>query len=237
MKFYTEIANYYDEIFKKNENQINFLKELAGDPPKYVLDVASGTGENAIALNEAGHMVTAIDLNRSMINALQAKSLKVESYVMNMLHIDNFKSCFDLIYCVGNSVVHLENEEEVLSFFKKAYKSLNEGGKFAVQIINYDRVLDHNVKSLPTIVNEERGITFERYYDYNEFRNKIEFRTVLKTQANEMGNKVYLLPIRFIELESLLMEAGFKNMEYYGSFKKDEFNPDESFHLISVAYK
>lgn len=235
MKFYTEIANYYDEIFKPDESQIKMLEKLAGEPPKKVLDVASGTGNPAIHLRNIGHVVTAIDLNSKMIETLKSKNLKVQSYVMNMLNIDKLNEEFDLIYCVGNSLVHLEDYGEVECFLKRAYKSLSRGGKLMIQIINYDRVLDKNVKSLPTIENEERGITFERYYDYEPEREKVAFRTVLKTQVSEYGNKVYLLPIRKNKLDELFRYAGFKDIEYYGSFDESEFDEGSSFHLIAVA--
>ncbi len=235
MKFYTEIANYYDEIFKQDEDQIKMLEELAGEPIKKILDVASGTGNPAIHLRNIGHMVTAIDLNSKMIDTLKSKNLKVLSYVMNMLNIDKLNEQFDLIYCVGNSLVHLEDYGEVECFLKRAYNSLSRGGKLMIQIINYDRILDKNVKSLPTIENEERGLTFERYYDYEPDRDKVAFKTVLKTQVSEYGNKVYLLPIRKDKLDELFKYAGFKDIKYYGSFKKDEFDKENSFHLIAVA--
>ena len=61
------------------------------------------------------------------------------------------------------------------------------------------------------------------------------FRTVLKTQVSEYGNKVYLLPIRKNKLDELFRYAGFKDIEYYGSFDESEFDEGSSFHLIAVA--
>lgn len=237
MKFYNEIAKYYDDIFKENTKQIDLISKVVGQPPKSILDVASGTGGPSIALREKGHMVTAIDLNSSMIDKLKSKSLKVISYVMNMLNIDKLNSKFDLIYCVGNSLVHLEDLEEVETFISKVHKSLNDNGNLLIQIINYDRILDKNIKSLPTIENKDKNLVFERYYDYDVYRQKIEFKTVLKTKDREYGNKVYLLPIRKNELDSILKKVGFKDIEYFGTFDQKSFIEEESFHLIALAKK
>lgn len=237
MKFYTEIANYYDEIFNNDIKKTSFLKKLAGVPPKNILDIACGTGQNAIKLSDLGHIVTAIDLNRCMIDILKSKNLKVNSYVMNMLHIDNLNSTFDMIYCIGNSLVHLESEEDISIFFKKVYNSLSSNGIFSAQILNYDRVLNNNIKSLPSIINKERGIVFERYYKYDKFRDKIEFEAILKTQVNEMSSKVYLLPLKFDTLKNLLEKNSFKNISFYGSFEEDPFNIEESFNLIFKCTK
>lgn len=235
MKFYSEIAKYYDYIFPTGAVPLNLMADLAGDPPKSVLDVACGTGGYSIALEDAGHVVTSIDLNEKMIEGLRKKSLQIDSYVLNMLHIEMLKRKFDLIFCIGNSLVHLEDNDEILKFLRACKSCLNPNGKILLQIVNYDRILDKNIKSLPTIENKDADLTFERYYEYIGDRRKIEFETVLKVAGNEFGNKVYLHPIRSQELRDLLVEAGFENIELYGNFKKDPYDPEESLPLIVTA--
>lgn len=152
-----------------------------------------------------------------------------------MLDIDKLENKFDLIFCIGNSLVHLNNNDEICIFLKKCANNLNPGGNLILQIVNYDRVLAKDVKSLPLIKNEEVDLTFERYYDYISDIHKINFRTILKVDGMTLENNVLLHPIKSEELIALLEKAGFINIKTFGNFKKDEYDPMNSVPLVIVA--
>ncbi len=68
MKFYQSIADYYEQIFPLNKAQITFAEEsLHGSKQSRLLDIGCGTGSLSIALSEFSEIVTAIDLDESMI--------------------------------------------------------------------------------------------------------------------------------------------------------------------------
>ncbi|OEF96541.1 class I SAM-dependent methyltransferase [Desulfuribacillus alkaliarsenatis] len=234
-KFYSEIAKYYDYIFPTGKAQIELIKEEVGSQPKDILDVACGSGGYSEQLDQTGYNVTAIDLDEQMVKSLKAKNPNIDTYVLNMLEIEQLNKTFDLIFCIGNSVVHLNNNDEIKQYLQACKRCLNPRGKVVVQVINYDRVLDQQVKSLPLIKNADAGIIFERYYNYIEDQHKIDFHTILKTEDNELENHVLLHPIKSSEFVQLLQESGFKNIQLYGSFKKDTYKPQESAPLIIVA--
>ncbi len=234
-KFYTEIAKYYDYIFPVGNAQIDLIKELTGEPPKDILDVACGSGGYSKLLSDQGYNVTAIDLDASMVQSLQKKDNSIDVQVLNMLDIEKLNKTFDLIFCIGNSLVHLNNNDEIHKYLKACKQCLKPEGKILIQIINYDRVLAKNVKSLSTIKNEQVGLVFERNYEYLKDKHKINFNTILKVDGRELENNVLLHPIKSTEILDILKDIGYKNIHFYGNFKKEEYNPMESVPLVITS--
>ncbi|MEG2018666.1 MAG: class I SAM-dependent methyltransferase, partial [Clostridium sp.] len=162
MGFYEEISKYYDYIFPVGKPQVDFISKFSGKPPRELLDVACGSGGYSIELAHQGYNVTAIDLDYAMVEGLRKKAandnLDIKALQGNMLELRNkVNTRYDLAFCIGNSLVHLEGEEEIEKFFKEMKCILKEDGKLVIQIINYDRVLSQNITSLPNIENQEVG--------------------------------------------------------------------------------
>lgn len=240
MGFYEEIAKYYDYIFPVGNDQINFLEKEAGKPPRNILDIACGSGGYSMGLAGIGHSVTAVDLDSQMVQSLEGKvkgaNLKIKAIVGDMLELDrNLDQKYHLAFCIGNSVVHLDSKKSIGSFFKVAKSLLRDKGKLIIQIINYDRVIMHHVKSLPTIENKEIGLRFERLYRYEEMENKIYFKTILQVDGKEIENEIPLYPLLSDDLCKLLKEAGFHEILLYGDFKGQNYDKSSSFSLVAVA--
>lgn len=237
MEFYQQISKYYDLIFPAGDEQVRFLKEVAGNPPKAVLDVACGTGEYSVGLAEQGYQVTAVDRDAKMLEGLKEK-VKAKGCVLDYLEADmsdmdkKLSSKFNLVFCIGNSLVHLENMQQIKEFLKKARNMLENDGSLVLQIINFDRIILREIKSLPTIENKTAGLSFERIYDYQKQNNTILFKTKLNVEGRSFENQVSLYPLRQDELTEALYEAGFKKMKLFGDFNGNEFDKYNSFMLV-----
>lgn len=241
MSFYQSIADYYDFIFPSNQSQIDFVKETIPDPKnKSVLDIGCGTGNLDIALAKFFKTVAAIDSEESMVEKAKRKTGSSESNLqflqMNMLEIETKfkKRMFDTIICFGNTLVHLESQEEIGYFIRQAINVLKPGGKILLQVINYDRILNKHIVGLPTIENEH--IIFVRDYHYKADHNKILFKTLLTDKKNkqEIRNNIPLYPIRKVEISNLLEKANFSNIQFYSNFKRDK-HFDDSIPLVVEA--
>lgn len=245
MGFYENISTYYDSIFPFKKATFAFLLEsLDTVMPEggSVVDVACGSGSYAIGFSGYCQSVYGYDLDPFMIAKANEKNRydNVTFKPLNMLDINKQGLVdVDMVYCIGNSIVHLGDEDQILRFFREAYEVLEQDGVFVVQIINYDRIITGNVTSLPTIVNDEDGVTFTR--DYVLHKDKVEFVTKLDIETDHMTEsfqqKVALLPLRSKEMKVLLEMAGFKSVEMFGDFKKAPFDPMESYGLVVRAMK
>jgi 2-polyprenyl-3-methyl-5-hydroxy-6-metoxy-1,4-benzoquinol methylase len=240
MSFYQDISHYYDYIFPTGKEQVNFIREAAGSPPKTLLDIACGTGGYSIELARLGYEVTAADIDPAMVMGLKSKlvnqDFKINCIQAGMLNLEKeIHSRFDLAFCIGNSLVHLDGKAEVQEFFKSVKKLLKKEGKLVIQIINFDRILNKSVKELPVIKNDDIGLVFERYYRYEEHKNKVYFRTVLTVEDKRIENEIPLLPLLSQQAENMLKDAGFRNVKFFADFTGNEFEKDNSFMLVISA--
>ncbi len=233
MKFYNRINKWYEKIFPLNMKQVEFVKSVI--PLKgNVLEVGSAKGYLTHALSTFYH-IKGIDLDDSFVKSAKEAYPHIDFKCMDMLDIGtHYKSnTFDGIICFGNTLVHLKNTSEIDLFLKSCYKLLKEEGTLMIQIINYDRILDQNIMSLPTIHNH--SIEFTR--TYKKKNQHLEFNTTLKVkESNEMfKNSVTLYPIRKQQLEDLLIKNGFRQIQFQSSFERNHY--DVSFIPLIISCK
>ncbi|GAA0176730.1 class I SAM-dependent methyltransferase [Clostridium sediminicola] len=240
MKFYDQLAkdSIYDVIFPAGEYQCRFLQKYLPQNIR-ILDVAMGTGNYAVELLKKGYNVEGLEIDKNMFELAKEKinknGFENSIYNMNMLNISKINKRYGAIYCIGNSIVHLTDIDEIYEFTKDVYNTLGEKGVFIVQTVNYDRILKFDVKNLPTIVRDEYGIKFIRKYSLKE--NKIIFTGEIISKDNEPSiSKVELYPLQSVEFTNCLYKAGFTSVEIFGSFKEDSFN-ENSMAMVIVAKK
>lgn len=241
MSFYEEIADYYDLIFPFNKAHIDFVKSCVDEPyiAKKALDAGCGTGDLVIALGDMGFCAVGIDDDAMMLHKAGEKvknENSVEFIRLDMAEIERYFAVpvFDAVLCFGNTLVHLTGLSEIESFCKQVRDVLKDKGRFLLQILNYDHILDHNINKLPLI--ENNVIVFERFYEYDDKNNLIRFRTVLtvKESMRIIENTIPLYPLRKQELDAVLKKAGFTNVSYYGDFDRRELKED-SLPLVAEA--
>ena len=237
--FYESIAKVYDYIFPKNRKQLEFvesIKKISNE--EKILDIGCATGNLTELLGEKTRNIVGIDLDKELLKEAKEKHPNLNFENMNMLKINEKfeENSFDRVVSFGNTLVHLDSREEVEEFFQKVYKTLKFNGFFIVQIINYNRVIEKNIKNLPTINNEK--VKFVRDYEYDKSIGKVNFITELTIKEANLNikNNIKLLALTKIEIQKFLGEIGFRNIEFYGDFEGRELS-DNSEALIFVAQK
>ncbi len=240
--FYNEFNKYYDDIFPAGKPQLEFLtKRIVGNN---ILDIACSTGNYSISLAKEGYTVSGIDLDEGMIEVFKKKAreegVTVNALVGDMKKLQQYykEESFETAFCIGNSLVHLTTLEEIMQVLKVVYQLLEKKGKMIIQIINYDRILKYNIEQLPTIENNEAGVSLVRNYVKYSGDDLIHFQTELRViKENECyKNVVELYPLRKKELIEGLEKIGFFINEVYGNFKEEPYS-DESYATVIVAEK
>lgn len=237
--FYESIAEVYDYIFPKNRKQLEFVESIKKiSSEEKILDIGCATGNLTELLGEKTRNVVGIDLDKELLKEAKFKLPNLKFEEMNMLKIDERfeENSFDRVVSFGNTLVHLDSREEVEEFFQKVYKTLKFNGLFIVQIINYNRVIEKNIKNLPTINNEK--VKFVRDYEYDKSIGKVDFITELTIKEANLNikNDIKLLALTKVEIQKFLGEIGFRNIEFHGDFEGQKLS-DNSEALIFVAQK
>jgi len=246
-KFYSSISKYYSEIFPYNPMQLQFVKNRVGEMKrKQVLDIGCANGELAFQLTNEGAKVIGIDLNEDLLQQAKrcsrfrsATSYKRESepdnyriaspnpkfQLGNMLDLEtDFQpGQFDVVLCFGNTLVHLQTIELIQQMLKGVFTILKTGGKFLLQILNYDYILGKNITELPLI--ETDNIRFIRKYLIEQNNPLISFQTRLdlKQEKRIVSNETSLFALKSADLVSLLESSGFYAIELYSNFKQETF--------------
>jgi glycine/sarcosine N-methyltransferase len=239
--FYESIAEWYDFIFPADPVHVRFIGGRFKPPEGKILDIGCGTGSLAVALGREGYDVTGIDLDSEMVRLARIKAeglAGVRFSAGDMLDLVRpfGPDVFGCVVCFGNTLVHLNSMKDISSFLVQARTILKEGGRLMLQILNYDHVLDHGVRRLPLIENER--IKFERAYALDETSGFLKFRTALTVNDAEriIENEVALLPVRKTELDVVMHEAGFRDLEWYGDFSGNPLK-ETGLPLICTASK
>jgi SAM-dependent methyltransferase len=243
MGFYESISAWYDFIFPVDPQTVRFLAERAR-PGSRILDLACGTGGHSLALAGQGFQLTGVDLDEAMIREAERKrrgAAGVEFRVMDLLEIGRrLEPGFSLVFCIGNSIVHLEGEGRIARVLAAAHRLLERGGALVVQIIHYERILAEGITALPTLSDEGRGLEFVRKYDCDPAGRRLQFRTMLSVReggtVRRIENCVPLWILRREALERLVRRAGFGSLHWFGGFDGRPLGPD-SLPLILEARK
>jgi len=115
------------ERYNRHEthDDVEFILSVIGEQPKRVLEVGCGFGRILLALADAGHDVTGIDVEDGDLDNLSAtaKSLGINNVhwrKADAVH-DDWGSGFDVVVLAGNILFNIENIESA-----EAYKKAQE---------------------------------------------------------------------------------------------------------------
>lgn len=136
MKVYKNLAPYYDRFMdhinyeREAENIYRFLFQI-NKIKGHLLDIGVGSGGHLLPLLSMGIRIDGLDYSEEMIGVLQGKIGEHHSnthlYTADMRSFQT-EQRYDVIYCMGETIHHLENTEDMASFLKCCHKALKDSG-------------------------------------------------------------------------------------------------------------
>ncbi|HCZ33247.1 MAG TPA: hypothetical protein DHV93_07195 [Holophagaceae bacterium] len=218
---------------------------LEGAPSRRVLDLGCGSGEHARFLASLGYEPTGVDASSSQVAAARQADPD-GSYVQGSLTalVDLVAPGFGAAICVGNTLPHLTEEEDLRRCFEGLADRLLPGGVLLLQILNYDRILDRGDRTFPLVVRpgEEGTETVFLRLMTPKADGRLTFTpATLRWRPGAeppleliSAEEIQLRGWRRAELEALLRGAGFEVREVLGGMAGDPWSP-ASQDLVLVA--
>jgi 2-polyprenyl-3-methyl-5-hydroxy-6-metoxy-1,4-benzoquinol methylase len=246
---YDFLAEHYDVLERDGEaitNRINdFLDSVfKKHHVKAVLDVACGTGAQAIGLVKKGYQVNACDYSSSMLNLARKKAVGINLCFEEKDMRSSQYGQFDAVIAIFNVVAHV-NKEDLKKTLKNIWLNLRKGGLFIFDIINLECIMKGNnsVGWYIDTINEASGIKYVRFTkeELNKSTHllKVSHKTYVQKPNERMVSKKESWELQLYteeELMHLIKSAGFEILDIYGENWK-EFNHNNSLSAYFVLKK
>jgi SAM-dependent methyltransferase len=257
------IADYYDEspIVQGRTRDVAFYRDAVhefGDP---VLELGCGTGRITLALAEAGHRVTGLDVSERMLERCNQKRAQLTTEARervrlvqgNMVRFDLGEK-FRVVIIPFRPMQHLLEIDEQISCLESVRWHLQaegprlgqRGGRLILDVFQTDAermhdpayqkeglVAEYSMPDGRRVRIMERVTAFHRA----EQRNDVEMIFYVTDVQGKEERLVFAWTLRYFfryEVEHLLARCGFNVSAVYGDFDRSPLG-DASPEMIFVA--
>jgi SAM-dependent methyltransferase len=257
------IADYYDEspLVRGRVGDVAFYRDAVdefGDP---VLELGCGTGRITLALAEAGHRVTGLDISERMLERCNQKRAglgtetreRVHLVQGNMVRFDLGEK-FRMVIIPFRPMQHLLEIDEQVSCLESVRRHLptegrrfgERGGRLILDVFQTDAermhdpayqkegwVAEYSMPDGRRVRIMERVTAFHRA----EQRNDVEMIFYVTDARGREERLVFAWTLRYFfryEVEHLLARCGFRVCAVYGGFDRSALG-DASPEMIFVA--
>ena len=251
MAFYDDIGEKYDMMIRwktRLEREAPFFQRLFSENRiQRVLDLGCGTGHHSELFHKWGSTVVGIDPSATLIERARERIVNEEDDTLSFVQSDltHFSEVvsgeFDAVISLGNTLPHLQHEDELDHAFDTIHQVLRPGGVFVFQNRNYDRLLKTKERFLlPT--THRQADSEQIFFRFNDFEgDKVRFNIVHFTRVGEGWiHEVFsteLSPWLQTTLEESVKKAGFHSLDFYGDFSGTPFDHESSNDVVGLARK
>jgi len=242
--FYKEIAADYDRMTRlagrldAEERTLGRWKKRFGF--KSALDAACGTGLHAIALARLGVATVAADISAEMLDVArrnaQNEGARLEFLETSMTRLAaRLQGPFDAIFCLGNSLPHLERDGDLEAALSGFARLLDPDGVVVLQLLNYAKILKTRERVIA--INADGDSQYVRFYDFLDDRVRFNVLTIRRSGSkfSHSLSSTILRPYTLQELQLALQATGFGRLEVFGDMSFAPFKADAAPNVVIGA--
>ncbi len=247
------VADFYNALAPDYDAMTGFEQRVVTDRPffrliverygiKRAVDAGCGTGFHSFLLAQLGVAVTAVDISDVMLRKLSERAAASDVQIRTIraefgLLASVVAEKYDAVFCLGNTLAHLETDEALHSALTNFAAVLAPGALLFVQLVNFERLLTSQQRIQS--VRERAGKIFVRFYDFEPTHIRFNILTLERHEGalTHRLQSISLRPIRVRELLDLMQRCGFAEPALFGGISLDEFDPAKSSDIVLVARK
>jgi SAM-dependent methyltransferase len=127
--------------------------------PGYAVDLGAGFGMHTIPLARSGYRILAVDTSEYLLAELrqQCAGLKVDAAIADLLDFPaSMSDQADLILCMGDTLTHLQSEDQVTTLLHRVAHALRPGGHFIATFRDYRSLPRNESRFLPVRSDADR---------------------------------------------------------------------------------
>lgn len=234
---------------RRIKREAPFLRRTLGDlPVRSIIDLGCGTGEHSRFLAAEGFAVVGVDRSESMLEKAKEQPLPT-NLKFKLGEIQDLSTLVDsrvgAAICLGNTLVHLTEPEDLGRAVGATAEVLEENGVLLFQIVNYEPVFEGTVRYLPLNFRpEERGgeAIFLRIMEPLE-EDRVRFCPSTLRYNPGSDPSLEVVRSRTVELRGwrrkqllpLLESVGLRVEAIHGDMENGPFLPLRSQDLVIVA--
>lgn len=221
---------------EQTRTEVALLQEtLQLTPEARVLDVPCGGGRHAIELACRGYQVTGVDLASEFLAAARTKAAQRKASVaweQREMRDLPWHGTFDAAYCCGNSFGYLDDAGNA-AFLRAVASALRPGGRF---VLDSGAVAETLLPALKERTWYEVGdilFLIDNRHQVAQSRLETECRFIRggQTERRSFSQRIYT----YAELCGLLGEAGFTELEPYGSWTREPFRLKSPYLILAAT--
>ncbi len=212
---------------------IQFIDLKPGDG---ILDMGCGPGRHSLELARRGFKVTGVDRTEFYIQKAR-EAASGEELEVSFLHRDmrEFRSpdTFGAAISLFTSFGYFEDQSENQLVLNNIYESLKPGGAFVLDTMGKEvlaRIFTDR------IWEENDGTLFLREHNISRDWSWLESRWITVRNGEQHEFTISHWVYSAVELKAMLVEAGFKNVEIYGSLDGELYDHAAQ-RLVAVSQK
>jgi SAM-dependent methyltransferase len=233
----------YDEQYLHYRDDLTFYVVFANDYGSPVLELGAGTARVSLALAKAGHRVAGVELSEAMVAKGQERVLEENLAHLITLQQGDMRSVqlaqtFPIVVAPFNTFMHAYTLQDQDATLETVKKHLGPSGVFAFDLYtpNFSGLNVLKREAEWEHVGGERAELFI-YQTHDADKQMLESRYYLDTLQSDgmVKRQTSILKQRYytrFEVERLLKQHGFQNIQIYGGFDKRRYSTKENVMVV-----